>query len=180
LTLEKTQEAPYSLSGVLGDSYYNGSDFNGLKTIIYNMTSCNGTKDIPWDGVLLTKMLWAEYDSNVTYPNPIFGLKFDDTTANITLTGYIMSYPSCGKKASFCEVDVIVYAAIEIAFSGTIDYYHSDELETDASTVKWEKTVGFGNSTHSNKSNGSSRQEHHGALSLLASVLALSVVSLCV
>jgi hypothetical protein len=91
-----------------------------------------------------------------------------------------MSYPSCGKKASFCEVDVIVYAAIEIAFSGTIDYYHSDELETDASTVKWEKTVGFGNSTHSNKSNGSSRQEHHGALSLLASVLALSVVSLCV
>lgn len=173
--MAKTQEAPYDLSGSLGDSYYNGSDFTGTKTLIYNMTSCNGTKDMSWDGVLLNKALWSEYNSNVTYPNPSFDVKFDDKTANLTLSGYIMTYPSCGKKATFCEVDVMVYAEIEITFSGTIDYYHSDELETDSSTPKWEKTVGFGNGT---QSNGSRRQEQNGLLSLLASVLALSVASL--
>ncbi|KAJ5378861.1 hypothetical protein N7509_011980 [Penicillium cosmopolitanum] len=176
LTVRKTEEAPYDLSGLLGDSYYNGSDFAGKKTIIYNMTTCNGTKDIPWDGVMLTKKLWSEYDSNVTYPNPSFDVQFDDETANLTLSGYIMSYPSCGKKATFCEADVLIYAEIEITFSGTIDIYHSDELETDGSTPKWERTVGFGNGTQI--SNGSSRREHYGVLSLLASAFALSVTSL--
>lgn len=167
-TVENSKADTYNLSSTLGNSFYSGSRFSGSKNINYNMTVCNGTKDLSWEGAILNKKLWSDYNSNVTYPDPTLDLQFDDKTANLTLRGYTMTSPSCGEKAKFCPADVIVYAEIQITFSGKIDAYHSDKLETDGATPKWEKTVGYGNDTQSaDKTNGSTRQERCGLPSLL-------------
>lgn len=185
LTLAKTSKAPYNLSSTF--TQYGSMSMDTTFPIGFNMTSCNGTQDIDWAATMISNDYWPDTGSNITYPDPTLDIVFDDKTANLTLNAYIQAVQGCEVKSRskrFCSADIIVIAKMAITFEGTIDSYHSDELETTSSKPTWVKTVGFSNSTQEGrnsttgsdsdgKKNGSSGRQFPGALALVAGVFAI-------
>ncbi|KAJ5433536.1 uncharacterized protein N7458_012692 [Penicillium daleae] len=191
LTLAETTKAPYNLSSTF-TQYGSESTFDTTFPILFNMTSCNGTQDIDWSGYMISNYYWPSTGSNVSYPDPTLDIVFDSKTAKLTINGYIQAVEGCEEKPTnqdFCEADTIIEAKMTVTFEGTIDSYHSDELETASSKPAWIKTVGFnnitqtsGNSTsgsgNSDKKNGSNGHQYPGAFPLVASLAVLLASSL--
>jgi hypothetical protein len=191
LTLAETTKAPYNLSSTF-TQYGSESTFDTTFPILFNMTSCNGTQDIDWSGYMISNYYWPSTGSNVSYPDPTLDIVFDSKTAKLTINGYIQAVEGCEEKPTnqdFCEADTIIEAKMTVTFEGTIDSYHSDELETASSKPAWIKTVGFnnitqtsGNSTsgsgNSDKKNGSNGRQYPGAFPLVASLAVLLASSL--
>jgi hypothetical protein len=186
LTLAETSKAPYNVSSSF-TQYGSEATFDTTYPLQFNMTSCNGTKDIVWDAYMISNFYWPGTGSNVSYPDPTLDIVFDSKTANLTLDAYVQAIQGCNespKHQNFCDGEVIVEAKMTITFGGTIDSYHSDELKTDSSKPAWTRTVGFKNSTKisgtsttssgsSDKKNGSSGRQYPGAFPLAGSIVAL-------
>lgn len=187
LTLAETSKAPYNVSSTF-TNYGSASPKTPLP-MGFNMTSCNGTKDIEWAATMISNDYWSDMGSNITFPDPTLDIVFDDKTAKLTLNAYVQAIQGCKRHSEFCSADVIVVAKMVITFEGSIDSYHSDELETTGSKPTWVKTVGFSNSTQTSgngttssgsdsKKNGASGRQYPGAVSIVAGVFALLFASL--
>ncbi|KAJ5152637.1 uncharacterized protein N7482_009115 [Penicillium canariense] len=194
LTLAKTDKAPYNVSSALSQ-YGDENTYAGSFLIPFNMTSCNGTKDTNWAATLISPYLWELAGYNVSYPAPTLDIVFDSETAHITLNAYISAVQGCevhNSNQDFCDAMTIIEAKVTITFKGTIDSYHSDELETNSSTPTWLRTVGFNNGTQTSANNGtqtsgnstsdrkndSTGRQYPAVISLISSVFALSILSL--
>jgi hypothetical protein len=186
LTLAETNKAPYNVSSTF-TQYGSEATFETTYPIQFNMTSCNGTKDIDWTAYMISNYYWPGMGSNVSYPDPTLDIVFDSKTAKLTLNAYIQAVQGCDespKNQNFCDGEVIVEAKMTITLDGTIDSYHSDELNTDRSKPAWTRTVGVNNVTKpggtsttssgsSDKKNGSSGCQYPGAFPLVGSFVAL-------
>jgi hypothetical protein len=191
LTLAETSKAPYNVSSTF-TRYGSESTFDTTYPLVFNMTSCNGTQDIDWSAYMISNYYWPSTGSNISYPDPTLDIVFDSKTAKLTLNGYIQAVQGCQenpKSQNFCDADTLIEAKMTITFEGTIDFYHSDELETDSSKPAWIRTVGFNNSTQtdgnstsssdsSDKKNGSSGRQYPGAFPLIGCIVALLFSSL--
>lgn len=187
LTLAETGKAPYNISSTFTN--YGSANLKTTFPIGFNMTSCNGTKDIEWAAAMISNDYWPDMGSNITFPDPTLDIVFDDKTAKLTLNAYIQAVQGCKMHSKFCSADIIVVAKMAITFEGSIDSFHSDELVTTGSKPTWVKTVGFSNSTQTSgnsttssgndsKKNGASGRQYPGAVSLVAGVFALLFASL--
>jgi hypothetical protein len=175
-TLEKTDSAPYNLSATISE--YGKLDlFDGAKSLDFNMTACNSSREVTWSSGLISDYWWSKMGSNISYPDPSLSIQFDSRSANLTLDGYISA-----RSPNLYGADTKIEAKIKVTFWGVNDASRSDLLKNDSSTPTWIRTIGFGNSTNDiqslGKNSGSSNRESPSVLSLLASASALFFVSI--
>lgn len=157
-TLQNTTSAPYNLSGTISKDYEGWGRF-----VVDTVSSCAYSSK------------WQFFLNDFTYTNlsiPTINLQFDDTTANLSLQGYVVANPVNDEGQ--------VPGQFRLTFSGVIDKYHSDILRNDTSIPTWLRTVGFNNNSenigYTNTSSGSTTSHLMGSLSLTAIVSALWLV----
>ncbi|KAJ5974791.1 hypothetical protein N7481_008498 [Penicillium waksmanii] len=87
ITLEKTDSAPYNLSATISE--YGTLDLLDGKSLDFNMTACNSSREVTWTSILISDYWWSQMASNISYPDPSLDIQFDSRNANLTLDGYI-------------------------------------------------------------------------------------------